>query len=572
MNRLFGLFVLFFLALLWSTQVFAWEQWDHLDINFWETNPTKEQIVQALYGAPGDLITNYTKSWNTYNGCVISSSNVQTVSSITNVPANTIYILESGDYVVSDKISMGNCSALLASGDVSLRLTNKLSLNYGLLNIDWKNIIVDWLELNWLAVNNTNNDVGIRVASKNESSFFNLRIHDFDVWIYLENANRNNFFDVTVFDNKSHGIEVYKNSDYNIFDHIYVYNNRDWVYLANNTWDIVIWPSNNIVSNAFIFNNDYLWIGVYVWQYNVLNNIYAFNNSRVNVWFRYGSSNTLNNAQLFNSYIGLTLDNFDKLNNVQVFQNDIGIFTHPTYWNNSKYYGRLELSRNYLSNYCRIADLYADVWTCANNSTDLWNNSDLTRGLETDSIAMNLDRDSGNRTSTVFRNCAWTIEPFVAWFDFFGSRFCTDKWKQNYPIGNSVVNFIFGFNSVYQKLSYSYIVSTLGISNLVEYNIGSLIASDSSTTVSVTWSFEVLEFSGVAGNSYLEWDSFVLNQWKAYKVLVHRANYTDENVSFNTQTFDTLYIWDQNDFSPWQEGYEEVYLIPFQSTDRRTVQ
>gem|GEM_PF-4943391 len=89
-----------------------------------------------MYGAPGDLITNYTKSWNTYNGCVISSSNVQTVSSITNVPANTIYILESGDYVVSDKISMGNCSALLASGDVSLRLTNKLSLNYGLLNID----------------------------------------------------------------------------------------------------------------------------------------------------------------------------------------------------------------------------------------------------------------------------------------------------------------------------------------------------------------------------------------------------------------------------------------------------
>gem|GEM_PF-5060762 len=48
------------------------------------------------------------------------------------------------------------------------------------------------------------------------------------------------------------------------------------------------------------------------------------------------------------------------------------------------------------------------------------------------------------------------------------------------------MNFIFGFNSVYQKLSYSYIVSTLGISNLVEYNIGSLIASDSSTTVSVT--------------------------------------------------------------------------------------
>jgi hypothetical protein len=81
-----------------------WNNDKWIDSSFWALNPSSQNIICAIYGSSTDTGTAYTKLWDNYvsNDCISANMTVSYVSSVSSINANTIYVLQSGNYNVGN--------------------------------------------------------------------------------------------------------------------------------------------------------------------------------------------------------------------------------------------------------------------------------------------------------------------------------------------------------------------------------------------------------------------------------------------------------------------------------------
>ncbi|MCX6824940.1 MAG: right-handed parallel beta-helix repeat-containing protein, partial [candidate division SR1 bacterium] len=114
---------------------------------FREGNPDNNKIMCAVLGDESNRAV-YTKDRTTM-GCVTGDISITGISAglelPNHIPANTFYVLESGNYTTSGDIVMENCSALLGKGEVKIQ-TDAVTGEF-LTGDDTSNRIVDNVEI-----------------------------------------------------------------------------------------------------------------------------------------------------------------------------------------------------------------------------------------------------------------------------------------------------------------------------------------------------------------------------------------------------------------------------------------
>jgi len=267
-----------------------WQWWGFLTSDFWEQNPSNENIAYTLFGdgTPGD--TAYTRLRDT--SCTPTNVVRLTGNYVWGtLSANTIYLL-SGNYTFTTAINMGSCSAFLgvgntmikpynASANAIFRATGKNNIIIDNINIDrsWTQgvgISFDYpqnVSVNNVRINNNGGGYGIRITQWinvliNDSSFF----RNWD-WVYITTGSSNiTINNVIAFSNNSAGIAI--RGDYITVNNSQAFNNGVWIYL-HNYW----WPStwHVIVNNSLSYNNT---VGFSVGGYSTyyLHDVKIYNN------------------------------------------------------------------------------------------------------------------------------------------------------------------------------------------------------------------------------------------------------------------------------------------------------
>jgi hypothetical protein len=300
----------------------SWNQWSLINNDFWATNPTNTQIVSALFGAGTPLVkTSYTKIWDNYS---CSSVSVQTINPWTNtlpvsLAANTIYVLNSWNYIISSPRSFaGNCTAIIWKWEVTIFSSTEIS---------------QMLAATWTARNNIIVD-NIKFDGKNNGAWWTHvlinRAIEVPYWynVTINNSQFYNFQRPLYF---WYGINALYNSQ--IFN-----NDGGGTNSCQTSWPWTEQPMINSpwhlnINNCLIFNNNNFWL-LWTSKSIIVNNTQIFNNKRSSF---FGKSVTtewvvFNNVMIYNNLIWLRLD-FDYT----IF-NDVYLF------NNNHKYNSLELS------------------------------------------------------------------------------------------------------------------------------------------------------------------------------------------------------------------------------------
>jgi hypothetical protein len=66
---------------------------DFIDQEFWDGDPTNNEIIDAIYGNGFDTVTAYTQNWSTYTSTSCNPSVIRTGTLPTTMTANRIYVI-----------------------------------------------------------------------------------------------------------------------------------------------------------------------------------------------------------------------------------------------------------------------------------------------------------------------------------------------------------------------------------------------------------------------------------------------------------------------------------------------
>ena len=99
-----------------STQAYR-QPGNFLNQTFRDSTADTGNIMYGLFGNGSSITTAYTK--NRSSSCMPTAM-LRAPANMTGgiIPANTIYVINSGNYTLTQNINLGNCSALVAKGKV----------------------------------------------------------------------------------------------------------------------------------------------------------------------------------------------------------------------------------------------------------------------------------------------------------------------------------------------------------------------------------------------------------------------------------------------------------------------
>lgn len=345
MGVFFGIYAFFANASTWTLPLGSgWNNiTSYIDSTFWSNNPTDDDIITALYGT-GDEGSVYTDNRSDYgSGDCLNPwmTVVRTWVIPTTITANTIYVLNGWTYTISAPIEMAECSAITATGDVTIE----------------KNGVFDVISMSWIHYSIINdikidgnyfNGDGISIFSGDSNTIHSINIaENKDFWIQIKNThhlkiNKANIFDwlsngiqitdtdknifeiFTIYDNGGKGINM-EWSDYNTFDTLYTHGNTDSnlhvEYAQYNTFTDVVatWSVNygiriisgsdyNTFSGVTVSDNGKSGMQIRNSDFITWTNIFTNNNG--NVWVNLYNSNNdhLENISVYNSTFWITLE------------------------------------------------------------------------------------------------------------------------------------------------------------------------------------------------------------------------------------------------------------------------
>ena len=265
-----------------------WQRWAFLNADFRSQSPTTGNIIYALFGDGTTWSTAYTRNWT---GSCIPTSIQHLLSSFNGGPlnANTIYIINSGNYTLSSNITFnGNCIALVGSGDVIINWSNKS------ISVNTNDVIVDNIQL----YSGSSTTAGFLINGSTNATFNNIQ------WY----SSLNNWLIIT-------GGASFINIDNSQF-----YNNQvQGISVINST--------HATINNTLVYNNGNNGIEFITASENSLNNSQSFNNANVGVYIDTGS-NIIHNSMIYNNAYGIFVENpwINYINNVSIYNNSIWIF------------------------------------------------------------------------------------------------------------------------------------------------------------------------------------------------------------------------------------------------------
>ena len=387
----------------WSNEYF-------LDDSFWDSDPSDEDVIWALYGDGDGGVDNtaYTEHWDS-NSCVTGDMSVSYISPWVNtlpatILADTIYVLSNWTYNMwSATRNLNNCAAVVGSTWSSKTCNTAQVANTFYSNAKSNTIIGD-VDLNWSyncsLGSHANNDYGVNYNASSGNTIDSVIIHDMEeAWIYYGGTNRYNVINNSnIYDVKSYGVYYYilTNGAYtynNIINNSNIYNNNYGVYYRN-TADTTH-TRYNMINNSNIYNN----VGRGIWyylnaagdkvssiSYNTINNSNIYNNGGYGIWYYlrshdnmpsnaiYFNHNVVNNSNIYNNdnhgiYAykqrsqGLTTDN--KVNNSNIYNNgSYAIYLNN--WSPVYYYGELKMFDNVNTTYGTLtagsSSTYSSLW------------------------------------------------------------------------------------------------------------------------------------------------------------------------------------------------------------------
>lgn len=245
----------------------------------------------------------FTKNWK-INNCnpndisieyIFHNKNTLPSSLIT----NTIYVLESWEYILDSYINVSNCTAIISSENTFLR--TKEPKSFSIRSDKDSNFILYGMKFDWT------NTSSWEIQEKN------------GVWIFLNGSSNNTITDISSYNNETYGIYIWGKSKNNTFSNITIFGNTEWIHIND--------AQENILENINSFNNSS--DGIYIWSNsdnNLLKNIYSYNNERNGFFIKNAHHNTFNNILSFNNgangfYI-LSKSWFNAFNNILSFSNN----------------------------------------------------------------------------------------------------------------------------------------------------------------------------------------------------------------------------------------------------------
>ena len=255
---------------------------NYLNEEFWSNNPTDDQILKALYGIWS--WSAYTQNWVNYNDNCTWNTVVYTGILPSEFSANTVYVLESGNYNITWPINVRNCAAIISSGTATM--VSQAELSY--LQFNWtKYAIIDNISKNW---NNFYNSRWIWSVAAHSNTINNFKAYNNDNWIMLINWSHDN---------------TVNNS--------YIYNNDNWLQIHDS--------SNNTVNNTKTYNNVGYGVGITRYSsnssYNTINNIQSFNNWQgIYLYTNYVYQNTISNSSFYNNSNWINFTSSPQNNNL----------------------------------------------------------------------------------------------------------------------------------------------------------------------------------------------------------------------------------------------------------------
>ena len=413
--------------------------------NEWEELPDDIRQIFATWSF-------YTKHWET-NNCnpdlmtvVEVDPGIDPFSWINHIPANSIYKLKDGDYILPAPLyDMWNCIWIIWNKNTKIYnsiQTYPLSINEE--NLIILNLIIDWTN-NWLWWIHEENYISISFNPSN-STIANLESFNSTYWLLTNStsAHNNYYYNLDLHNNSSYWLHIFWHD--NIIDNITTYNNNYWIRLEhalnntltnittydNNTWLLINFDSNNnivknlnwfnnvkwvslssswnVLNNIHLFNNEYYWIETYVGFYNSINNFISYNNKTNWLTFNNSDFNIINNVILYNNmenglYLVSSVDN-NILSNILSFNNEL-------YWISSN--SSNSLDNNY-------------YWKNNIFNNTLWNvyiwYSSLTSWVSVDQVVQNLGLWDWIIDESWDFSKEDTVIPSISWWDY------NLKWDQ----------------------------------------------------------------------------------------------------------------------------------------------
>ena len=425
-HHAFAVFALAIIGMLWGashllTPASASWQWGwFITSDFWDQNPTNANIMYALFGNGTPGSTAYTRLWD--SSCV--PTNVVNLYSTWFAGwtwiANTIYILNSGNYTLTMPIALsGSCTAVIAKGNVII----KPNANFLPISISGQNqIILD----------------NIKIDGQNLSA----------IWIYIRNASNN----ITI-----NNIDSYNNT-------------TAWIQIRD-------YSTNISLSNSRLFNNQYGCLSIA--SDIVVNNSQFYNNTQNGIYINDGIW-SINNSQFYNNTQGIYADYDDlTINNSIIFNNiDEWIYFDTMTWtlnNVISYNNGLWLYADSLSviNSYGTTKLFGnitDILIQWGSTFTLWTTPPIaTRAagvLDTWTIAMDYDRVTNPQNGSGQRLLSWTNRNLLT-------------WRQTFDGTKKPIRYIFGWNILKQIAPVWYNNTTLEEYN--DYTSTRYIAEPDST-------------------------------------------------------------------------------------------
>lgn len=370
---------------LFAVGAIQWDNDNFLTEEFWDNNPTDAQIIRALYGDGSGWIerTSYTKYWSEV-WCVTGNMSVTYLSGgIWTIPltlsANTVYVLESGDYITTWSIEFNSCSAVIGkTGTVNLyssvqlsssnkwlfHITNKKYSIIDYLNIDgintWTGSIhsanIYGITYYYWAINHTTNNVHVYNTnsawillnwgtSLNVNKYIilnNCKLYNNSYWLYLWSYNYNSVFtNIESYNNSYYAISINSSSNNNLFSGVKLYNNStNWlritasdyneffgldVYWNTNIWIYLNDSLYNQLESVKTYNNGQEWLLVSNSSHNTkLKNISSYNNKSYWINITSSSNVSLDTIQTYNNtyeWITVNVSPYVVLNNIQSYNN-----------------------------------------------------------------------------------------------------------------------------------------------------------------------------------------------------------------------------------------------------------
>jgi prepilin-type N-terminal cleavage/methylation domain-containing protein len=331
---------------------------------------------------PDDLTLIY-RTWSKYienwdnNICDYENMNVvnllpgtDTIPSILN--QNTIYTLVSWDYILSSKIELNNCTAVIWDKNNPANLYSSTEINDSWLIFSegktW--IILHGLTINWdsngLWWNHNINNTWIKVRYGWNITFNNIDVYKFINGIDLYYFNWINIISAEVHDNSNSWLTM--QSVWNLqFENVNSYNNVEyWIY-SNSTSNTSIW------NKIKVYNNGNVWLYIRGSQRNI-SNIEAYNNKDwlfLNYW---GESSLENIKSYDNNGDGIKLQYFIwiSLDNITIYNNqNTWLYTYAV-WNIVA--NNIETYNNLSSGFYNLSEKWTNYYTNINshNNTDYW--------------------------------------------------------------------------------------------------------------------------------------------------------------------------------------------------------